>query len=63
MNLKDTLWKLMQLGDCGVLDQPTRDAAKEAHQALSELRNLLELPATASASDMVVAVYQIKIPV
>lgn len=62
MNLKDTLWKLMQLGDCGVLDQQSRDAAKEAHQALSELRNLLELPATASPSDMVAAVYQIKNP-
>jgi len=62
MNLKDTLWKLMQLRDCGVLDQQTRDAAKEAHHALSELRNLLELPATASPGDMVAAVYQIKNP-
>lgn len=62
MNLKDTLWKLMQLGDCGVLDQQSREAAKEAHHALSELRNQLELPATASVGDMVAAVYQLKNP-
>jgi hypothetical protein len=61
MNLKDTLWKLMQVGDCGVLDQQTRDAAKEAHLALSELRNVLDLPATASPSDLVAAVVQLKV--
>lgn len=48
MTLKDLFWNL------------TRDAAKASQLALSEVRNLLDLPATATASELVAAVRQLK---
>ncbi|HBO6962792.1 hypothetical protein [Pseudomonas aeruginosa] len=60
MTLKDLFWNLTRVGDCSVLDEQTRDAAKASQLALSEVRNLLDLPATATASELVAAVRQLK---
>ncbi|ASJ88817.1 hypothetical protein ACEP6V_20890 [Pseudomonas aeruginosa] len=60
MILKDLFWNLTRVGDCSILDEQTRDAAKASQLALSEVRNLLDLPATASTGELVDAVRQLK---
>ena len=61
MTLKDLFWNLTRVGDCSILDEQTRDAAKASQLALSEVRNLLDLPATTTTTgDLVAAVRQLK---
>jgi hypothetical protein len=60
MTLKDLFWNLTRVGDCSILDEQTRDAAKASQLALSEVRNLLDLPATTTTGDLVAAVRQLK---
>lgn len=43
MDIQNALWKLHALGDCSVLDQGSREAAKLAAEVLNTVRNLIDM--------------------
>lgn len=43
MDIQNALWKLHALGDCSVLDQGSREAAKLAAEVLNTVCNLIDM--------------------
>jgi len=60
MNLKDLLWNLWKIAESPVVEKEIRESVKEAHWTLSEVRNMLELPADAEPRAIISAVYDLK---